>query len=254
MLIVTLALFLTYFVMEPVFTEAWHGRRALLDGEIELEEAFTAALVPFRAFMAGRVDRRDLRHAAALRRRIRRGQPGPRRPCRCWCRRSCSARSSGRSRSGSSIFLPFLIIDLVVAAILMSMGMMMVPPAHRVAALQAGVLRRRRRLEPDLGGAGAGLPCLILHARPAGRPARNDRRRGQTAAPAMPARRTATGLPSALGHPSGVTPPCGCRARRQAAGAPVEARRTRAARSEADFSCPQAAMISSPRGVRTGEA
>ena len=48
---------------------------------------------------------------------------------------------------GFLIFLPFLVIDLVIAAVLMSMGMMMVPPAIVSLAVQARLLRHRRRLE-----------------------------------------------------------------------------------------------------------
>lgn len=57
MLIVSLALFLTYFVMEPVFTEAWRlGAQPLIDGEIELEQAFFQAIDPFRVFMSARIE------------------------------------------------------------------------------------------------------------------------------------------------------------------------------------------------------
>ena len=56
MLIVSLALFLTYFVMEPVFREAWEtGAAPLIAGEIGLEAAFGAAISPFREFMSLRV-------------------------------------------------------------------------------------------------------------------------------------------------------------------------------------------------------
>src|SRR6056297_3583234 len=55
MLIVSLALFLTYFVMEPVFTEAWaQGIDPLLKETIGTQDALKRALVPFREFMAGR--------------------------------------------------------------------------------------------------------------------------------------------------------------------------------------------------------
>ena len=68
MLIVSLAIFLTYFVMEPVFQAAWEaGGRPLVDGEIGAEAAFSAALEPFRVFMAGRVDTDTMATLAALR-------------------------------------------------------------------------------------------------------------------------------------------------------------------------------------------
>ena len=57
MLIVSLALFLTYFVMEPTFTAAWtDGLQPLVDEQIEIDEAFDRTLAPFRGFMAARVD------------------------------------------------------------------------------------------------------------------------------------------------------------------------------------------------------
>jgi flagellar biosynthetic protein FliP len=136
MLIVSLALFLTYFVMEPVFTEAWQrGAEPFSSGTVELEPAFRAALAPFRGFMAARVDDETYRSLAALR------------PAAGVTGVTNSAELTGESplsilvpsfllseiarafQIGFLIFLPFLIIDLVVAAILMSMGMMMVPPA-----------------------------------------------------------------------------------------------------------------------------
>ena len=57
MLIVSLALFLTYFVMEPVFTAAWtEGLKPLTEDEISAEDAFARTLGPFREFMAARLD------------------------------------------------------------------------------------------------------------------------------------------------------------------------------------------------------
>src|SRR6056297_2239728 len=68
MLIVTLALFLTYFVMEPVFVEAWAaGIDPLIQDAIPVETAFERAIGPFRIFMAGRVDADTFSAMAALR-------------------------------------------------------------------------------------------------------------------------------------------------------------------------------------------
>ncbi len=128
MLIVSLALFLTWFVMDPVLTEAWvKGLEPLSQGTVDLPTAFQATMAPFRVFMAARVDPDTFAAMQALR-------PGEVLP----------PGESGLSllvpsfllseiqrafEIGFLIFLPFLIIDLVVAAVLMSMGMMMVPPA-----------------------------------------------------------------------------------------------------------------------------
>ena len=131
MMIVSLALFLTYFVMEPVFTQAWRdGIEPMVAGEMQPEEAFAPVMAPFRVFMEGRVDPGHRRDAARGRARAAPSrEAGADCRCRCSSRRSCSARSSRGFEVGFLIFLPFLVIDLVIAAVLMSMGMMMVPPA-----------------------------------------------------------------------------------------------------------------------------
>ena len=128
MVIVSLALFLTWFVMDPVFTEAWlKGVTPLTDGKIDIQAAIPLVLAPFRAFMAARTNPETFASLQALR-------PGS----------TGSATTASLSllvpsfmlseisrafEIGFLIYLPFLIIDLVTAAILMSMGMMMVPPA-----------------------------------------------------------------------------------------------------------------------------
>src|SRR6056297_4069267 len=81
MLIVTLALFLTYFVMEPVFTEAWTaGVVPLLDERIEVEQAFARVMEPFRIFMAGRIDPDTYASLADLRPDVTQTLPGAAEP------------------------------------------------------------------------------------------------------------------------------------------------------------------------------
>lgn len=130
MLIVSLALFLTYFVMEPVFTEAWDtGISPLMEETIDVETAMTRALVPFRGFMAARVDADTFRAMADLRPDSGGIQAGPEAPLSVLVPSFLLSEIARAFQIGFLVFLPFLIIDLVVAAILMSMGMMMVPPA-----------------------------------------------------------------------------------------------------------------------------
>jgi len=130
MLIVTLALFLTYFVMEPVMIEAWQiGIEPLFDGRIEVEEGFILALEPFRDFMANRVDAETFETLAALRPDLSSQVPAAGSPLSVLVPSFLLSEIARAFQIGFVIFLPFLIIDLVVAAILMSMGMMMVPPA-----------------------------------------------------------------------------------------------------------------------------
>jgi len=130
MLIVSLALFLTYFVMEPVFTEAWeNGLQPLLEEQIEVEEAALLTLEPFRTFMSGRVDPDTFRAMADLRPDAVNTVLSPEAPLSVLVPSFMLSEIARAFQVGFLIFLPFLIIDLVVAAVLMSMGMMMVPPA-----------------------------------------------------------------------------------------------------------------------------
>lgn len=130
MLIVSLALFLTYFVMEPVFTEAWEtGISPLMNEQIEVETALSRSLQPFRVFMADRVDPDTFVAMAELRPDAAEIQSGPTAPLSVLVPSFLLSEIARAFQVGFLVFLPFLIIDLVVAAILMSMGMMMVPPA-----------------------------------------------------------------------------------------------------------------------------
>lgn len=130
MLMVSLALFLTYFVMEPVFTQAWlAGIQPLLDGELEAEQAFGRAIEPLRTFMLTRIDGDTLFRLAELRPDLDPTQDPATMPLSVLVPSFMLSEMEHAFQVGFLIFLPFLIIDLVVAAVLMSMGMMMVPPA-----------------------------------------------------------------------------------------------------------------------------
>jgi flagellar biosynthesis protein FliP len=130
MLIVSLALFLTWFVMEPVLTEAWvTGVQPMLDGQATLEEGFLLTIEPFRGFMAGRVAPDTFAELAALRPALPPDLPVAEAPLSVLVPSFLLSEVTRAFQVGFMIFLPFLIIDLVVAAVLMSMGMMMVPPA-----------------------------------------------------------------------------------------------------------------------------
>lgn len=130
MLIVSLALFLTYFIMEPVFVEAWtEGLQPLTNEEIGVEQAFTRTLDPFRVFMAGRLDSDTFFAMAELRPDTRGTELSADAPLSVLVPSFMLSEISRAFQIGFLIFLPFLIIDLVAAAVLMSMGMMMVPPA-----------------------------------------------------------------------------------------------------------------------------
>ncbi|MCL3881839.1 flagellar type III secretion system pore protein FliP [Marivita sp. GX14005] len=130
MLIVSIALFLTFFVMEPVLLEAWsQGVQPLLDDEIGTEEGFRRGFEPFREFMAAQVDPDTFATMARIRSDVELVEPGPETPLSILISTFLLSELARAFQVGFMIFVPFLIIDLVVAAVLMSMGMMMVPPA-----------------------------------------------------------------------------------------------------------------------------
>ena len=130
MLLVTLALFLTYYVMEPTFVEAWEkGLRPFINEEIEVSEAFTLAMEPFRTFMAARIAPDTLLALTDLRGVSLAGdQSASELDLSILVPSFLLSEVERAFEVGFLIFLPFLIIDLVVSAVLMSMGMMMVPP------------------------------------------------------------------------------------------------------------------------------
>ncbi len=126
--IVALALFLTAFVMGPAFQRGYDvGVRPLINNEINVEQAFTRASEPFKEFMLKNVREKDLSLFMDLSR-----EPRPATPQETSLRILVPAFMISELKRafeiGFLLFLPFLIIDLVVASVLMSMGMMMLPP------------------------------------------------------------------------------------------------------------------------------
>jgi flagellar biosynthetic protein FliP len=126
--IVSLALFLTAFVMGPALQNSYEtGVRPLLNNEISTEQAFQRASIPLRAFMQKNVREKDLQLFTDLSR-----EPPPARPEDMSLRILVPAFMISELKRafeiGFLLFLPFLIIDLVVASVLMAMGMMMLPP------------------------------------------------------------------------------------------------------------------------------
>jgi flagellar biosynthetic protein FliP len=126
--IVALALFLTAFVMGPALQNAYDtGIRPLVNNEISVEQAFQRSSIPLKAFMQKNVREKDLTLFADLSR-----EPRPESPEQISLRILVPAFMISELKRafeiGFLLFLPFLIIDLVVASVLMSMGMMMLPP------------------------------------------------------------------------------------------------------------------------------
>jgi flagellar biosynthetic protein FliP len=126
--IVSLALFLTAFVMGPAFQRAYDvGIRPLIANEVTIEQAFERSSVPFKEFMLKNVREKDLKLFMDLS-----GEAVPAAPDQISLRILVPAFMISELKRafeiGFLLFLPFLIIDLVVASVLMSMGMMMLPP------------------------------------------------------------------------------------------------------------------------------
>lgn len=170
MVLVSLALFLTAFVMAPTLERSWReGVQPLMAQEIDPEDGFSAAAAPLKDFMNAQV---DARHLAAFERLLAQRDRAEADPDATGAsdgdltatggfeaETSAAETSAAEAPAGAPagadddpplqalapafivselsrafeigflIFLPFLVIDLVVAAVLMSMGMMMLPPA-----------------------------------------------------------------------------------------------------------------------------
>ncbi len=123
-----LALFLTFFIMAPVldrvYEDAWVPLR---DDEINFDEFIDQAQGPFREFMLAQTREPDLAMFARL------ADVGPMQgpedvPLRILVPAFVTSELKTAFQIGFTIFIPFLIIDLVVASTLMALGMMMVPP------------------------------------------------------------------------------------------------------------------------------
>ncbi|MFN7054813.1 flagellar type III secretion system pore protein FliP [Hyphomonas sp.] len=127
MMIMALAMFLTFFVMEPVFSAAWaQGIEPYMNGTLEEEAAWQLTTAPFRTFMALRTDPEALMTLAdAVNRPVGEGQEPP---FSLLVTAFMLSEIKHAFQIGFVIFLPFLVIDLVVASVLMAVGMMMVPP------------------------------------------------------------------------------------------------------------------------------
>jgi flagellar biosynthesis protein FliP len=145
LILISLALFMTFYVMGPTFDQAWqNGVQPLIENKITEQDAYTRITTPFKAFMRANVRERDLKLFEDL-------APGGRQP---QAKAQLIAPLTGEAAQadagdvelrvlipafmiselrrgfeiGFLIVLPFLVIDLIVATLTMSMGTMMLPP------------------------------------------------------------------------------------------------------------------------------
>jgi flagellar biosynthesis protein FliP len=128
-ILVGLSLFLTFFVMSPVFDKVYNDAyRPFSDNKITAELALDRGVQPFKQFMLKQTREADLALFARLA-RIAPMQTPDEVPLRILVPAFVISELKTAFQIGFTIFIPFLIVDLVIASVLMSMGMMMVPPA-----------------------------------------------------------------------------------------------------------------------------
>ncbi|MCJ8006277.1 flagellar type III secretion system pore protein FliP [Lederbergia wuyishanensis] len=126
--LVGLALFLTFFIMAPTFSQVnEQALTPLFNDEINLEEAYDKAAIPFREFMSKHTRQKDLELFLSYSKTER---PATIQdiPLTVFVPAYALSELKTAFQIGFMIFIPFLVIDMVVASILMSMGMMMLPP------------------------------------------------------------------------------------------------------------------------------
>jgi len=126
--VMSLAIFLTAFIMQPTFEAAWNsGIQPLINGQISESEAFDRSAVPFHAFMMEHVREKDLALFMSMARVE--NVPSPEAtPLKALIPAFMISELRRSFEIGFLIYVPFIIIDMVIASVLMSMGMMMLPP------------------------------------------------------------------------------------------------------------------------------
>ena len=126
--IISLAIFLSAIVMGPTLQRSYdEGIKPLLDQQIELPAAFDASGAPLKTFMLAQVDQQDLALFIKLS-KIPKPAKAEDTPIRVVTPAFMISELKRAFEIGFLLFVPFLVIDLVVASVLMSMGMMMLPP------------------------------------------------------------------------------------------------------------------------------
>jgi len=126
--ITSLAIFMTMFIMAPTFQGAWDtGLKPMIDGQITEEVAFDRATMPFHEFMMNHVREKDLKLFMDMSRSDQNIEPQET-PLQALVPAFMISELRRAFEIGFLIYVPFIIIDMVIASVLMSMGMMMLPP------------------------------------------------------------------------------------------------------------------------------
>lgn len=128
MVLISLALFLTLFIMSPTLEKSWEqGIKPLIDEKIEVIEGLEKASIPIKEFMVNNTREKDL----MLFTNLSKEKPADsiaETPLKIAIPAFMISELRRAFEIGFLIYVPFLIIDMVIASVLMSMGMMMLPP------------------------------------------------------------------------------------------------------------------------------
>jgi flagellar biosynthesis protein FliP len=139
LVLISLSLFMTFYVMAPTFDRAWEtGVAPLMENRINEREAMARAAEPFREFMLAQVREKDLRLFADLAKTSFPSRDQAAVDLRILIPAFMISELRRGFEIGFLIAIPFLVIDMIVATLTMSMGMMMMPPS--VIALPVKVL------------------------------------------------------------------------------------------------------------------
>lgn len=126
--LISLALFMTAFIMAPTISESYNqGVTPLIEGTITEDQAYDQIVTPFHAFMLSQVREKDLQLFIDLSRSEMPTEAADT-PIQVLVPAFIISELRRAFEIGFLIFIPFIIIDMIVASILMSMGMMMLPP------------------------------------------------------------------------------------------------------------------------------
>ncbi|MDV7339081.1 flagellar type III secretion system pore protein FliP [Terasakiella sp. A23] len=126
--IVSLALFLTFFIMMPTFEQAYdQGLQPYMNGDLEEVAAFEKTVQPFHNFMMQHVRDKDLDLFLGIAQEQAKANPEEV-PLKALIPAFMISEIRKAFEIGFLLFIPFLVIDMIVASVLMSMGMMMLPP------------------------------------------------------------------------------------------------------------------------------
>lgn len=128
MVLISLALFLTMFIMAPTFEKAWEeGIKPMYEEKVEIDEGLQKASEPLKEFMVRNTREKDLLLFTDLADE-KPAESVAETPLKVVIPAFMISELRRAFEIGFLIFVPFLIIDMVIASVLMSMGMMMLPP------------------------------------------------------------------------------------------------------------------------------